>query len=142
MKKVTVVLYEPEIPDNVGNIIRTCACYDIKLVIIEPIGFLWSDKNFKKAKMDYSTEIELLSSWQSFLSRVGKSRIILTTPHTSSSTQNFEFRDGDFILFGRESNGVELEIASQCSNLISIPMYGRTRSFNLATCVAMILQYV
>ena len=139
MKKINVVLYEPEIPDNVGNIIRTCACYDVALYVIEPVGFTWKDRGLKKSQMDYRAHVTILHSWMEFKEILGPNRLILTTPHTKTSIFDFEFNDNDFILFGRESNGVEVEIAAQCTNMITIPMHGRTRSFNLATCVAMTL---
>ena len=139
-KDLIIALYEPEIPQNVGAIIRTCACFDTKLVLIEPFGFVMQDKHLKRSKMDYNTDIEIHSSYHDTFTKYKHLRKVLFTPHTSCSLLDFQFNDGDLLLFGRE-NGIETEIAEQCDALISIPMSSRCRSLNLAMSVSIALFY-
>lgn len=136
--KIIIALYEPEIPQNVGTILRTCACFDLHLVLIEPIGFVLEDRNFKRAKLDYNSSIELIPSYEDFFKKYGNHRIILLSPHTSLSISSVQFKENDVILFGRESNGIEDFIAKKCNIIASIPMNPETRSFNLAMSMAMI----
>lgn len=135
-RKIIVALYEPEIPQNVGTIMRTCACFDVFLILIEPMGFLFTDRNFKRSKMDYSPNFEVLPSFSDFYEKYQQSRIILFTPHCNTYLDNFEFQNNDILLFGRESNGVELSIAQKVSAMVNIPMKDDCRSINLAISVS------
>lgn len=134
---LTVALYEPEIPSNVGTIARTCACLDVNLSIIEPCGFVFEDRNFKRSKLDYETDIELIPSLDDFLQIYETNRIILFSPHSNLSLYDIIFKKNDILLFGRESNGVEDFVAKKANLIISIPMSERSRSLNLAMTVAM-----
>ena len=136
-KNFTVVLYEPEIPQNVGTIMRMCACLDLDLILIEPLGFVLEDRNFKRSKLDYECDFERISSFNKFDQKYKSNRKILFSPHSSVNVFDFEFLPGDFLFFGRESSGVEPFVAETCDAIVSIPMGPRARSLNLAMSVAM-----
>ena len=103
-----IALYEPDIPQNTAAIIRTCACLGAKLEIIEPCGFLLSDKRFKRVVMDYMDleQIEFYQSSEKFFEKKQNQRIVLMTTKGSISYTKFKFKSDDTILFGRESAGV------------------------------------
>ena len=136
-----IALFEPDIPQNTAAIIRTCACLGAKLEIIEPCGFLISDKRFKRVVMDYMDEkdINFYKSADIFFKSKKDQRIILMTTKASISYTNFKFDKNDTILFGRESAGVPEEIHKLLNNKLKIPMESNKRSLNLASSVAIIL---
>ena len=103
-----IALYEPDIPQNTASIIRTCSCLGAQLEIIEPCGFLFTDKRFKRVVMDYMDEkdINFYKSADIFFKSKKDQRIILMTTKASISYTNFKFEKNDTILFGRESAGV------------------------------------
>ena len=107
-----IALFEPDIPQNTGAIIRTCACLGAKLEIIEPCGFLLSDKRFKRVVMDYmdEREIKIYQNSDHFFESKKNQRVILMTTKGSDSYTNFKFDMDDTILFGRESAGVPEDI--------------------------------
>ena len=136
-----IALYEPDIPQNTAAIIRTCACLGAKLEIIEPCGFLFSDKRFKRVVMDYMDEktIEFYQSSEHFFNSKKNERIILMTTKGSMSYSKFKFELNDTILFGRESAGVPDKIHETVNHRLKIPMISNKRSLNLASSVAIIL---
>jgi len=136
-----IALFEPDIPQNTAAIIRTCACLGAKLEIIEPCGFLLSDKRFKRVVMDYLSEDEIsfYQSSEEFFEVKKNQRIILMTTKASISYSKFKFRKNDTILFGRESAGVPESIHKLVKNKLKIPMEKNKRSLNLASSVAIIL---
>ena len=136
-----IALFEPDIPQNTAAIIRTCACLGAKLEIIEPCGFLLSDKRFKRVVMDYlgEDEISFYQSSEEFFEVKKNQRIILMTTKASISYSKFKFRKNDTILFGRESAGVPESIHKLVKNKLKIPMEKNKRSLNLASSVAIIL---
>ena len=136
-----IALFEPDIPQNTAAIIRTCACLGAKLEIIEPCGFLLSDKRFKRVVMDYmdKKEIKFYESFNKFLDTKKNQRIILMTTRASESYTNFKFEINDTILFGRESAGVPENIHKIIKNRLKIPMKNNMRSLNIASSVAIIL---
>ncbi len=136
-----IALFEPDIPQNTAAIIRTCACLGAKLEIIEPCGFLISDKRFKRVVMDYMDEkdINFYKSADIFFKSKKDQRIILMTTKASISYTNFKFEKNDTILFGRESAGVPEKIHKLLNNKLKIPMESNKRSLNLASSVAIIL---
>ena len=138
-RKLIVALYEPEMPSNVGGIIRTCACFDTPLYVIEPVGFFWRDSDLKRAKMDYKADVNILENFASFLEIFKNHRKILLTPHTTHTINNFEFQDNDVLCFGRESNGIELENMKYFDHLLSIEMSPNCRSLNLSISVGITL---
>ena len=136
-----IALFEPDIPQNTAAIIRTCACLGAKLEIIEPCGFLFSDKRFKRVVMDYMNEkdISFYQSADEFFQEKQKNRIILMTTKASVSYTQFKFQINDTILFGRESAGVPEKVHKALDNRLKIPMKNNKRSLNLASSVAIIL---
>mgnify|MGYP001235959657 CR=1 FL=1 len=136
-----IALFEPDIPQNTAAIIRTCACLGAKLEIIEPCGFLFSDKRFKRVVMDYinEKEIRFYKSSDHFFRSKENQRIILMTTKASVSYTNFKFDINDTILFGRESAGVPDKIHKLIKNRLKIPMKNNNRSLNISTSVSIIL---
>jgi tRNA (cytidine/uridine-2'-O-)-methyltransferase len=136
-----IALYEPDIPQNTAAIIRTCACLGVKLEIIEPCGFLLSDKRFKRVVMDYMDwdKIDIYQSSEKFFEAKKNQRIILMTTKASVSYTKFKFEKNDTILFGRESAGVPESVHQLINDRLKIPMSEDTRSLNIASSVAIIL---
>ena len=136
-----IALYEPDIPQNTAAIIRTCACFGSKLEIIEPCGFLLSDKRFKRVVMDYMdwNKIDLYRSSQEFFEKKKNQRIVLMTTKASLSYTKFKFKKNDTILFGRESAGVPESVHQSINNRLKIPMDKSARSLNVASSVAIVL---
>ena len=136
-----IALFEPDIPQNTAAIIRTCACLGAKLEIIEPCGFLLSDKRFKRVVMDYmdEREIKIYQNSDHFFESKKNQRVILMTTKGSDSYTNFKFDVNDTILFGRESAGVPKDIHGLVKNRLKIPMKNDKRSLNIASSVAIIL---
>jgi|TARA_Y200000002_G_scaffold341338_1_gene312465 tRNA (cytidine/uridine-2'-O-)-methyltransferase len=136
-----IALFEPDIPQNTAAIIRTCACLGVKLEIIEPCGFLLSDKRFKRVVMDYmdEKEIKFYQSSEHFFESKKNQRIILMTTKASISYTRFKFDKNDTILFGRESAGVPEKIHKLIQYRLKIPMKNDKRSLNIASSVAIIL---
>ena len=136
-----IALYEPDIPQNTAAIIRTCACLGAKLEIIEPCGFLLTDKRFKRVVMDYMdhNQIEFYQSSDKFFEAKKNQRIVLMTTKGSISYTKFKFNSDDTILFGRESAGVPESIHQLTENRLKIPMNNNFRSLNIASSVAIVL---
>ncbi len=136
-----IALFEPDIPQNTAAIIRTCACLGAKLEIIEPCGFLLSDKRFKRVVMDYMNEkdIKIYQSFDIFFQNKQDCRVILMTTKASTSYTEFKFKENDTILFGRESAGVPQKIHKIVKSRLKIPMENNKRSLNLSSSVAIIL---
>ena len=136
-----IALFEPDIPQNNAAIIRTCSCLGAKLEIIEPCGFLLSDKRFKRVVMDYMNEkeIKFYQSANEFFQSKKDKRIVLMTTKASISYTEFNFDKNDTILFGRESAGVPENIHKNIKYKLKIPMKNNMRSLNIASSVAIIL---
>jgi tRNA (cytidine/uridine-2'-O-)-methyltransferase len=136
-----IALFEPDIPQNTAAIIRTCSCLGAKLEIIEPCGFLISDKRFKRVVMDYMNEkeIKFYQSSDDFFKSKKNQRVILMTTKASVSYIEFKFDKNDTILFGRESAGVPDQIHKLIKYRLKIPMKNNKRSLNISSSVAIIL---
>ena len=136
-----IALFEPDIPQNTAAIIRTCACLGAKLEIIEPCGFLLTDKRFKRVVMDYmdEKEIRFYKNYDYFFESKKNQRIILMTTKASVSYTTFKFNKNDTILFGRESAGVPDKIHKLIKYRLKIPMKDNKRSLNIASSVSIIL---
>ena len=136
-----IALFEPDIPQNTAAIIRTCACLGAELEIIEPCGFLLSDKRFKRVVMDYmdNKEIKFYQSFDRFYMDKKNQRIVLMTTKASISYTKFKFEKNDTILFGRESAGVPEKVHKLIKNKLKIPMKDNKRSLNVSSSVAVIL---
>ena len=136
-----IALYEPDIPQNTAAIIRTCACLGAKLEIIEPCGFMLSDKRFKRVVMDYMdlSRIEFYQSSEKFFEKKQNQRIVLMTTKGSISYTKFKFKSDDTILFGRESAGVPEKVHKLIKDRLKIPMNDKVRSLNIASSAAIVL---
>ena len=136
-----IALYEPDIPQNTAAIIRTCSCLGADLEIIEPCGFLFSDKRFKRVVMDYMDDkiIKFYQNSEEFFKSKKNQRIILITTKSSDSYTKFNFESSDTILFGRESAGVPKNVHDMVKYKLRIPMINNKRSLNIASSVAIIL---
>lgn len=133
---VRLVLFQPDIPQNLGAVIRLSACFALPLEIIEPCGFPLTDSRAKRAALDYGPEaiVTRHASWESFATsdtaRAG--RIVLFTTKGSLPLQDFRFGEHDLLLFGRESAGVPDEIAATIPDRVRIPLSTGARSLNVA----------
>lgn len=139
---INIVLYEPEIPSNTGNIGRTCAATGSALHLIYPLGFILSEKNLKRAGMDYWEKLDVHKyvDYEEFLDTNPTARIWYATTKAEKTYAEADFRDGDFIMFGKESAGIPEEIlVDNRERCIRIPMGHDIRSLNLANSVAVIL---
>lgn len=138
-----LALYQPEIPQNTGTLMRLGACLGVPLDIIEPCGFVWNDQKLRRAGMDY---IEMANvtrhlSWEKFrqVQTHQSSRIILLDAHTKVSFLEFSFYPSDVLLLGQESSGVPSIVANQVQASVTIPMIKGCRSLNMAISAAMVL---
>ena len=136
-----ISLYEPDIPQNTAAIIRTCACLGAELEIIEPCGFLLTDKRFKRVVMDYMdySKIKFYQSADHFFKEKKNQRIVLMTTKGSINYTKFNFKADDTILFGRESAGVPEKVHKLIGDRLKIPMNENARSLNIASSVAIVL---
>lgn len=130
---LSIALYQPDIPQNTGGMMRLCACFGLGLHIIEPCGFILDDRKLKKAGMDYrlSVEPKRHRSWETFLKNK-PGRLVLATTKASVPYIDFEFMPGDVIMMGRESSGVPDEVSDQVDARVLIPMQPGQRSLNVA----------
>ena len=138
-----IALYEPDIPQNTAAIIRTCSCLGAIVEIIEPCGFIFNDKRFKRVVMDYLDEetIKFYKNYEEFfeIKKKNKERIILMTTKATNSYTSFNFKINDTILFGRESAGVPEKIHKLVNSRLKIPLSFKKRSLNLSSSVAIVL---
>jgi tRNA (cytidine/uridine-2'-O-)-methyltransferase len=137
---LNIVLYQPEIPQNTGNIARTCVLTNSTLHLIKPMGFKIDDKQVKRAGLDYWSELklEIHESYEEFIEKYGNERIFLATTHGGKHYDEVSFKEGDFIMFGRETSGVPDEVHNAHEG-IRVPMIKTsTRSLNLSNTVAII----
>ena len=136
-----IALYEPDIPQNTAAIARTCSCLGAILEIIEPCGFIFNDKRFKRVVMDYLDirMIKIYKSADEFFHIKKNDRIILMTTKAKKKITNFKFKNNDTLLFGRESAGVPEIVHKKIKYKLSIPMNEKKRSLNLSTSVAITL---
>ena len=135
-----IVLYQPEIPQNTGNIARTCVLTDCKLHLIKPLGFELDEKHLRRAGLDYWKDLvlEVHESYEDFMEKYGENKIFLASTHGGEHYDEVQFNKGDFIMFGRESSGVPEFIHEKLEN-IRVPMIkSSTRSLNLSNTVAII----
>lgn len=139
---VSIALYQPDIPQNLGAMTRLCACLGADLHIIEPCGFLWDDRKIKRAGLDYLDQIKLErhKNWNHFFDLYqGKRRIILMSTKAEMPYTTFEFREDDILLAGRESAGVPENVHESLTDRVFIPMKAGFRSLNIVNACAMVL---
>lgn len=137
---IEIALYQPDIPQNTGTILRTAACLGTPVHIIEPAGFQWSLKSFRRAGMDYIDQVSITrhDSYARFMTDMAERRVVLATTKALQGYCDFQFQDGDIVLFGRESAGVPDHVHEEIKHHITIPIRPQTRSLNIAVSVAMI----
>ena len=137
---INIVLYKPDIPQNTAAIVRLSACFNLKIHIIEPCGFNFDDSRFKRVAMDYVSLNRMVRypSFETFMDKNSKFRIILMTTKSKKIYHQFKFKKNDFLLFGRESVGVPVEIHEKIKDKLKVPLSGKARSLNVAMTVAIV----
>ena len=135
-----IALYKPDIPQNTAAIIRLGACLNLKIHIIEPCGFDLHDTRFKRVVMDYLgfSKITRYEDYNKFLGKNKRKRIVLMTTRAKKQYHKFNFKKNDILLFGRESAGVPDNLHKTIKYKVKVPMNKKTRSLNVAMCVAII----
>ena len=129
-----IALYQPDIAQNTGTILRMSVCFGLPVDIIEPCGFIWNSKELKRAGMDYLDKADVTRhmAWESFIQIYQNRRLVLLTTKSSIPHTDFKFQENDILLFGRESAGVPDEVHNYVQNRIRIPMKAQERSLNIA----------
>lgn len=139
---LNIVLYEPEIPANTGNIGRTCVATNTRLHLIEPLGFRLDEKSLKRAGMDYWKDLDVTTyiDFQDFMERNPGAKIYMATTKAPNVYSEVEYEPDCYIMFGKESAGILEELlVHHKENSIRIPMCGEIRSLNLSNSVAIVL---
>jgi tRNA (cytidine/uridine-2'-O-)-methyltransferase len=140
---IRIALFQPDIPQNTGTILRLCACLNVEAHIIEPAGFPVSDRHFRRAGMDYldQVKIERHVDWQAFETwrRDAAARLLLLTTRGAKSYLDCGYQPGDILLLGRESAGVPDAVFAAADERLMIPMRPGMRSLNVAMAAAMAL---
>ena len=138
---IRIALFEPDIPQNTGTILRLCACLGVEAHLIEPAGFPVTDRAFRRAGMDYLDQVRLVrhAAWQDFAAwrRQEGLRLVLFTTHATIPYLGHAYRADDILLFGRESAGVPEAVRQAADVRLTIPMRPGLRSLNVAMAVAM-----
>jgi tRNA (cytidine/uridine-2'-O-)-methyltransferase len=136
----TLALYQPDIPQNTGNIMRTCACFGVPLVLLEPLGFVLDDKKVKRSLMDYADHVQYQrQTWEAFRETLSNRRLVLATTRGAVPYYDLGYKDNDVLLFGSESAGVPEHVHQAAHARIVIPMENGMRSLNLAVSVGIVL---
>ena len=143
LRKPTLALYEPDIPQNTGAMLRTCACMGVDAAIIEPAAFPVSDRAFRRAGMDYLDHVAIgrhadFADFRSWCDRDGR-RLVLLTTRVAEAYTDFAFRPDDVVLVGRESAGVPDAVHAAADARLRIAMAGDLRSLNVSVAAAMVL---
>lgn len=139
---LNIVLVEPEIPNNTGNIGRLCVGTGCRLHLVHPFGFVINDKNLKRSGLDYwvhldVTEYTNVEEWVKSIP--DPSRVFLMSSHAEKSYLDNDFKEGDWLVFGKESVGLSKEVLDQFEHHLTIPMSKLIRSFNIANSVAFVV---
>lgn len=138
-----VVLYQPEIPANTGNIARLCGAAEIRLHLIHPLGFRVDDRHLKRAGLDYWYEIDVCHhlDFEAFLADMdGSGKMVALTRHASMAYTEAEINRGDYLLFGQETKGLPSSIRGSYP-CYAIPIWGKVRSLNLSTTVGIVVYH-
>ncbi len=135
-----IALFEPEIAQNVGAVLRLGACLGIPVDLIEPMGFEWDDRRVRRTAMDYIDHVEIFRHADFAAFRAAQpGRLVLLTTKAQARTHDFSFAADDILIFGKESGGVPAEVAASCDVRLRLPIRAGVRSFNLATSAALAL---
>ena len=137
---INIALYQPDIPQNTAAIIRICACFDINLEIIKPCGYFFDKKKLDRIYLDYLNicNLQFYESYDDFITKKKDTRLILLTTKSNSNYVEFLYKKNDTLIFGKESSGVPDEIHNKIQNKLTIKMNKKTRSFNIASSVAIV----
>ncbi len=137
---IALALYQPDIPQNTATILRLGACLGVPVHIIEPAGFVWSERSLRRAGMDYIDHVRIIrhASWRRFQAGMERHRLVLATTKAACNYTSLEFAHGDVILFGRESAGVPDSVHDAADCRVTIAMQPGMRSLNVAMAAAMI----
>jgi tRNA (cytidine/uridine-2'-O-)-methyltransferase len=135
-----IALYQPEIPGNVGAILRLAACFSVDVDIIEPCGFIFSDARMKRAGMDYIDHVTIARhvDWESFAAQA-KGRIVLLSSKAQTRLDRFSFAPDDILLMGQESAGVPDAVRDACAARVRIPLNPAVRSLNISVATGIAL---
>ncbi len=139
---LNIVLHEPEMPANTGNIGRTCVATNTRLHLIEPMGFMINDKMLKRAGLDYWDKLDVIvyRDFEDFLQRNPGAHIYMATTKAAKSYSDVRYEDDCYIMFGKESAGIPENILQKYGDTcVRIPMWGEIRSLNLSNAVAIVL---
>ena len=136
-----LVLFEPDIPQNAGAMIRLTACLGVALDIIEPCGFVLDDRRLRRVAMDYggASETTRHASWTGYARVAREGRLVLLSTRAETRYTDYAYREHDSILVGRESGGVPVAVRDACDAAVVIPMAAGLRSLNVVTAAAMVL---
>ncbi len=148
MTSLTLALYQPDIPQNAGAMLRTCACLGVSAAIIGPAGFPTSDRDFRRAGMDYLDHVTIdrhasfaaFQTWRAASGQAGESRrLLLLSTRAATSYLDCAYGEGDVLLVGRESAGAPEEVHAAADLTLRIPMCGGMRSLNVAVAAAIVM---
>lgn len=136
-----LALYQPDIPQNTGTIIRLAACFGIPLDVIEPCGFVFSDSKLRRAGMDYTERaiVERHVSWEVFQASRAPGRLLLVTTQAAGTIDEFAFHPDDIVMLGAESSGVPAPVHEAVDARVRVPMRDGLRSLNVAVCAGIVL---
>ncbi|MGQ0675949.1 MAG: tRNA (cytidine(34)-2'-O)-methyltransferase [Rhodospirillales bacterium] len=140
--RIRLALYQPDIPQNTGAILRLAACLDVPVDIIFPCGFAWDDRRLRRAGMDYLDGVALTrhDSWQAFLDAPGRTgRLVLLTTRAAVGHVEFMFRPGDTLILGRESEGAPERVRQAAAASVRVAMRAGMRSLNVAVAAGIVL---
>ncbi len=136
----TLALYQPDIPQNTGAIMRTCVCFGVPLVLIEPLGFVLDDRKLRRSLMDYADHLDYQrQTWDTLCHNLGDRRLVLATTRGAVPYYALDYQDDDVLVFGSESAGVPEHVHQAAHERIVIPMQAGMRSLNLAVSVGIVL---
>ncbi|SDB14640.1 tRNA (cytidine/uridine-2'-O-)-methyltransferase [Desulfonatronum thiosulfatophilum] len=136
-----IVLYQPEIPPNTGNIARLCAATQTPLHLIEPLGFRLEDKYLRRAGLDYwkHVQVRVWPNWEEFLEGISPGRLVFSSARKGVELHQFPFQEQDLLVFGPETRGLPPELLANDAPCIRVPIWGEVRSLNLSTCAGIVL---
>ncbi len=142
--RLRLALFEPDIPQNAATLLRTAACFGVAVDIVEPCGFLFGDRQFRRAGMDYLEIVDLVrhASWPAYLAARAETlagRLVLLTTRADTAHLDFRFAAGDTLMLGRESGGVPDDVHTTADARLRIPMVAGARSLNVAVAAAIVL---
>jgi tRNA (cytidine/uridine-2'-O-)-methyltransferase len=136
-----LALYQPDIPQNTGTIMRLCACFGVPLDVIEPCGFVFSDAKLRRAGMDYATLaiVKRHASWEAFQNQKPLGRLVLVTTKAEETLGTFRFLPDDIVMLGAESSGVPEAVHEGVDASVRVPMRAGMRSLNVAVCAGIVV---